>query len=127
MIFEHFVIFFTLVMHISGDGQNHLGHCLHNIILRHFTSEPTCVFSYQSPEDTPRKTNFMLQNEDIRLLIATEDSIPDSILMDLNEACEKILIVCNHEYENNVMIEESKDKHGSYILFHQNGNVVQDI
>ena len=69
----------------------------------------------------------MLQNEDIRLLIATEDSIPDSILMDLNEACEKILIVCNHEYENNVMIEESKDKHGSYILFHQNGNVVQDI
>lgn len=127
MILEHFITFFTLVMHVSGDGQNHLGQCLHNIILRHFTSEMPCVFSFQSPKDTLKKTSFMLQSEDIHILIDREDGIPDSILRDLNEAFEKILVFCNHEYENNVMIEESKDKHGSYILFHQNGNVIQDI
>jgi len=47
----------------------------------------------------------MLQSEDIHILIAREDGIPDSILRDLNEAFEKIVIVCNHEYENNAMIE----------------------
>jgi len=127
MIFEHFIILFILVIHVSGDRQNHLGLCLHNIIRRHFTSEKSCVVSYQNPKDALKKTSFMLQSEDINILIAREDSIPDSILGDLNEAFGKILIVHNHECENNVMIEESKDKHGSYILFHLNGNVIQDI
>jgi len=127
MIFEHFIIFFILMMHVSGDGQSHLGQCLQNIILRHFTSELPCVVSYQSPKNTLKKTSFMLQSEDIHILTARQDGIPDSILRDLNEAFERILIVCNHEYENNVMIEDSKDKHGSYILFHQNGNIIQDI
>jgi len=127
MIFEHFIIFFNLVMHVAGDGQNHLGHCLQNIILRHFTTELPCVVSYQSPTDTVKTTSFMLQSENINIPTAIEDGIPDPILRDLNEAFKKILIFCNHECENNVMIEESKDKHGSYILFHQNGNVIQEI
>jgi len=127
MIFEKFIIFFTLVTHVSGDGQKHLGHCLHNIILRHFTSELPCVVSLQSPKDTLEKTSFMFQSENIHILIATEDGIPDSILRDLNEAFKKSIIVYNHEYENDAMIEDSKIKHESYILFHQNGNVIQDI
>jgi hypothetical protein len=63
----------------------------------------------------------------MHILLAREDDIADSILRDLNDVSEKVLVVCNHECDNNVIKEESKDKHGSYILFHQNGDVIQDI
>jgi hypothetical protein len=67
------------------------------------------------------------QSEDIHSQVTIQDDIPDSILKYLNEFNQPILVICNHEYDDNVIKQESEDKYGSYILLHQTGDVLQDI
>lgn len=106
MVFWKFLFGLGVMVQVSGERQSHLVQCLHDIVLRQFTSELTCVVSYQIHESP---------------------EIESKILKDLNELNQPLLVVCNYEYDDHIIKPESGDKYGSYVLIHQSEDVLQDI
>lgn len=110
------VILFCGLMNASGEIQHRLGQCLSEIALRYFTPERTVVVSYRSITSNQEEPGSTVHKHVL--------DVSTQLLEEVHEAYNWPLLVSSRR---NRALAESRNKHGSYVMFAETGNVVQDV